>query len=74
MDLQLYAPLRDTRAYTADQAHLMKINVLTDSRKEIHYTKVRILQSGCTKTAALAYSNVKIKRMILIFSRNCINM
>lgn len=59
MDLQLYAPLGETRAYTADQAHLMKINVLADSRKEIHYTKVKILQSWCTKTAALAYSKLQ---------------
>lgn len=33
MGPQLYAPLLDTRAYTADQSHLMKTNVLACRRK-----------------------------------------
>lgn len=40
MGLQLYAPLLDARAQTADQSHLMKTNVLAAWRKEMHNTTV----------------------------------
>lgn len=59
MGLQLYAPLLDARAQTADQSHLMKTNVLAARRKEIHYTTVHIAVSFGMRTAAPVYAELQ---------------
>lgn len=64
MGSQLCVPLLDTRAYTADQFHLMKTNVLLARRKEKkkkkQYDPVRVAVSFGMRTAGQASSSVSL--------------